>query len=73
LSGLFTLNFVVNATIRIAGTSSSALGAVTNTTNLTTIYPLAAADYVEVWMTGGVSRDTAVASHFFAHYLASGN
>lgn len=72
-SDLFTIYLVVNATTRIAAASANASGGVVSTVAVETIYVLAASDYVEVWMTGGTSRDTGVASHFYAHWLHSGS
>jgi hypothetical protein len=72
-SDLFTITIVVNATTRIVAQSSNASGGVVSATSCETIYVMAAADYFEVWMTGGTSRDAGSASHFYAHYLASGN
>ena len=68
----FTIYIVVNATTRVTAASSNASGAVVSTVGCETIYPMAVADYFEVWMTGGTSRDTGVASSFWAHWLASG-
>lgn len=62
---------VVNGTTRICQVSDNAAGFEVQSC-LDTIYVLAAADYVEVWVTGGTARSTAVESRFYAHWLASG-
>jgi hypothetical protein len=72
-SNLFTLYIVVNATTRIVEQSSQASGSVVSTCGLETTWIMAVGDYFEVWMTGGSSRDTGVASSFGCQWLASGN
>lgn len=72
-SDLFTIYLVVNATTRIVAASSNASGGVVSMVACETIYVMTATQYVEVWMTGGTSRDTGVASRFWGHYLHSGN
>jgi hypothetical protein len=72
-NNVFHIMLVVNDTTRIAATASSVNGNVESSKTVETIYPLAAGDYVEVWATNGGNRSTSVASHFYAHWIASGN
>jgi hypothetical protein len=71
-TGLFHVYLVVDDTTRIAAQSSNSSGG-EGQSCVTTVYPLDAAQYVEVWVTGGTARSTSVASRFYAHWLASGN
>lgn len=72
-NSIFHTYLVVNNTTRIAAVSSNSHSNAQSSATVETIYPLAATDYVEVWVTNGAARSTSVASRFYAHWIASGN
>jgi len=67
-SGIFDMFISINGVTNIVAESSNTSGALETACEGSTIYPVVAGDYFQVFTVGGTARSTTTTSRFYAHW-----